>query len=152
MRGRTMIMIGILLCILMVGIVPPPLAAQEKPAQIVSVRVEKAPAIDGEANDDAWKKSKAVQITVKRVLDPERGKSTRVWLRSVHTDTHIYFLAVWEDDSESISHRTWAWNPEKKAYEDAGDREDMFSLAFEHTGELDANMLSGVEKIGRAFV
>lgn len=143
MRNR--IMIGPLLCILTTSAPTPTLLAQDKPPEIVSVRVEKAPTIDGDANDDVWEKAKPLEITVKRVMDPERGTSTRVWLRSVHTDTHIYFLAVWEDDSESITHRTWVWNPEKKAYEDGGDREDMFSLAFEHTGEFDANMLAGIE-------
>lgn len=142
---RSRIMIGALLCILTASTPMPTLLAQDKPPQIVSVRVEKAPTVDGDANDDAWKRAKPLEITVKRVTDPGRGMSTRVWLRSVHTDTHIYFLAVWEDDSESITHRTWAWNAEKKAYEDAGDREDMFSLAFEHAGEFDANMLAGIE-------
>lgn len=145
MRGR--IMIEAFLCILVTSVVTPTLAAQDKPPEVVSVRVEKAPAIDGDANDDAWKKAKPLEITVKRVMEPDRGKSTRVWLRSVHTDTHIYFLAVWEDEAENVTHRTWVWNAEKKVYEDGGDREDMFSLAFEHTGEFNPNMLAGVESV-----
>ncbi len=140
------IMLGILLGVLTAGVARA-LAAQDRPPEISSVRVERPPTVDGDDRDDAWKKATPVEIVVKRAMDPERGKSARVWLRSVHTDTHVYFLAVWEDGDESVTHRTWVWNAGGKTYEDGGDREDMFSLAFEHAGEFDPNMLAGIESV-----
>ena len=68
-------------------------------------------------------------------------------IRSVHTDTQIFFLASWEDSTESVSHKTWVWNADNETYDQGDDREDMFALAFEHTGPFDADMLAGIEAV-----
>jgi hypothetical protein len=80
-------------------------------------------------------------------MEPNIGRSTRATVRSVHTDTHIYFLVSWEDATEDISHKSWVWNAEKKAYQEGPDREDMFSFGFEHTGDFTADMLSPVDSV-----
>lgn len=120
-------------------------AADEKAGNLVSARVDKGPNLDGKADDPAWAKAKALEIEAKRPLPPNVGASVKVTLKSVHTDSEIYFLAVWDDPTEDITHKTWVWNKEKKAYEEGADREDMFSLVFEHTGSFTTDMLAGVE-------
>ena len=117
------------------------------PARIISVPVDKPPTLDGVGNDEVWQSAKPLEVAAKRVMPPDIGRSTRVSIQSVHTDTHIYFLASWEDSTESISHKTWIWNAKKKGYEQGPDREDMFVLAFENTGVFTADMLSGDEGV-----
>jgi hypothetical protein len=118
-----------------------------KPLQIVSVSVMKAPTVDGIGNDPVWGSAKPLAVVAKRVMEPNIGLSSRASVRSVHTDTHVYFLVSWEDATEDISHKSWVWNVEKKAYEEGPDREDMFSFGFEHTGDFTADMLSPVDSV-----
>lgn len=118
-----------------------------KPLRLVSVRVTTAPTVDGSANDQAWRSAAPLEVVAKRVMEPNLGLSTRASVRSVHTDSHIYFLVSWEDATEEISHKSWVWNAEKKAYEEGPDREDMFSFGFEHTGDFTADMLSPVDSV-----
>ncbi len=118
-----------------------------KPLRLVSVRVTTAPTVDGSANDQAWRSAAPLEVVAKRVMEPNLGLSTRASVRSVHTDSHIYFLVSWEDATEDISHKSWVWNAEKKAYEEGPDREDMFSFGFEHTGDFTADMLSPVDSV-----
>lgn len=110
-------------------------------------RVESAPTLDGKSDDAAWAKAQSLSLTAKRAMEPNKGATTPVTLRSVRTDTHIYFLVEWEDATESVSHKSWTWNMEAGKYEEGKDREDMCSLAFEHTGPFVADMLAGVEGV-----
>ncbi len=122
-------------------------ASGGKPTRLVSIRVTAAPTVDGNGDEPVWRSAVPLQVVAKRVLAPNIGRSTRVSIWSVYTDTHIYFLASWEDATQDISHKTWVWNAEKKAYEEGLDREDMFALGFEHTGPFTADMLSPVESV-----
>lgn len=118
-----------------------------KPLRLVSIRVTTAPTVDGKGEDTVWRSATPLQVVAKRVMEPKIGLSTRASLRSVHTDTHIYFLVSWEDPTQDISHKSWVWNAEKKAYEEGPDREDMFALGFAHTGDFTADMLSPVDSV-----
>jgi hypothetical protein len=118
-------------------------ADAEKPAGLTSARVDKAPAIDGKADDPAWSKATPLDVVARKVMPPDPNATTKVTLRSVHTDTEIYFLITWDDSTESVSHKTWLWNKEKKAYEEGPDREDMLSLGLELKGVFNPDMLAG---------
>jgi hypothetical protein len=122
-----------------------PVDAQRAAARdrLVSARVTRAPDVDGRV-DDLWSAGAPLNLVVRRVLPPRVGASADVELRSLHTDTHVYVLARWRDETrDDASHKSWVWNAASAAYEEGPDREDMFSLAFEHTGGFDADMLSG---------
>ncbi len=111
---------------------------------LVSAEVADAPTLDGVASDEGWKAAAPLQVQATRPLPPDKGASVSVEVRSVHTDTDVYFLVTWADATESVSHKTWIWTD---SYEQGDDREDMFALAFEHTGPFDADMLSGTEAV-----
>ena len=117
-----------------------------KPPELVAVKVSQAPSLDGRGDERAWRDAKPLTVTAKGVMPRTRGTATQVTLRGVYTDTHLYVLATWDDASEDDKgHRTWKWDADKKAYVEDSDREDMFAVAFEHTGEFTGDMLSGVE-------
>lgn len=118
-----------------------------KPLRLVSVRVTSATIVDGNGSDPVWRSAAPLEVVAKRVMGSNIGLSTRTTVRSVHTATHIYFLVSWEDATEDIFHKSWVWNAEKKAYEEGPDREDMFALGFEHTGNFTADMLSPVDSV-----
>jgi len=114
--------------------------------EVVSDRVTAAPKIDGAAAAAAWQDAPGLEITVARPLPPDKGKSTQVILKSVHTDTHVCFLVRWQDETkDDAAHKPWTWSAEKNAYVEGPQREDMFAFAFELSGEFDADMLSGKE-------
>jgi hypothetical protein len=116
--------------------------------KVESVRVDKAPVTDGKGDDEAWAAAKALEVRAKRVMPPNLDSATTVSIRSVHTGTHLHFLIKWKDETkDDVAHKPWAWDAAKNAYVEGSEREDMFSIAFEHTGTFDADMLSGVEAV-----
>lgn len=116
--------------------------------RVVSARVARGPTLDGRADDEAWKGAQEVRVVARGVFPANEAKSTDVSLRSVRTDTHIYFLVRWKDETkDDQAHKPFAWDTAKNAYVEGPEREDMFSLAFEHTGPFDPDMLAGVESV-----
>ncbi|MCI0536323.1 MAG: ethylbenzene dehydrogenase-related protein [Verrucomicrobiales bacterium] len=115
-------------------------------AKLVAAKVASAPVIDGKATDALWQTAKLVEVIAKGVMPKTRGTSSTVTLRAAHTDTHLYLLVQWTDDTKSdAGHKTWVWDATKNAYAEDADREDALSVAFEHTGPFTGNMLSGEE-------
>ncbi len=110
--------------------------------QLFSLAVEAAPAIDGKTDDSAWGNAPRLSLEAERKLEPNVGAKTKVSLQSVHTDSTIFFLVTWEDNSERTEHKPWIWNAAKSLYEEGPQREDMCALAFEHTGAFTADMFS----------
>lgn len=123
-------------------------ATQPAAGRLVSVRAEKPPTVDGKPDEQVWGAAPELKLTVRRVMLPNAGESAGVSIRSVYTDDEIYFLVAWEDKTrDDASHKSWTWSAAKKAYEEGPDREDMFSLAFEHTGPFVADMLAPVDAV-----
>ncbi len=115
--------------------------------QLISIRVEKAPELDGSAGEAIWRSAPELQLTARRVMGPNAGESTNISIRSVHTDADVYFLVTWDDKTQDVSHKSWVWNANKKAYEEGKDREDMFAVVFEHTGTFVPDMLAPVDAV-----
>jgi hypothetical protein len=82
------------------------------------------------------------------VFPENAAKSVAATLRSVHTDTHVYFLVRWWDETrDDEAHKPFVWDAGKSAYVEGPQREDMFALAFEHTGPFTADMLAPQESV-----
>ncbi|MBI4613478.1 MAG: DUF1259 domain-containing protein [Planctomycetes bacterium] len=117
---------------------------ERPPARLESVAVAEAPAIDGQPSDAIWNYARALQVAADKVWPKPEPHRTAVVLKSAHTKTHIYFLVRWKDESkDDASHKPWVWNASSGAYAEGPEREDMFTLAFQHTGAFTADMLSG---------
>jgi Ethylbenzene dehydrogenase len=129
--------------------VQPPKKPATQPAagRLVSARVEQGPQIDGRVDDKAWASARELKLVARRVMEPNAGESANVSIRSVYTNTEVFFMVVWDDRAQDLSHKSWVWNADSNAYEEGKDREDMFSLAFEHTGPFVADMLAPVEAV-----
>lgn len=121
--------------------------AEPGPPRLLCVRVTEAPRLDGVGADASWMQAPLLQLPAVRTLKPDGSEPVTVTLRAVHTDTHVYVLARWSDTSADLSHKTWTWTAERSAYEEGADREDMLSLAFEHTGSFTTDMLAGVDAV-----
>lgn len=116
--------------------------------RVVSAKFATAPTLDGKGNDAAWSAAQPAQAVAKGVLPANSGISTEVSIRSVHTDSHVYFLIRWKDETKDDQiHKPWVWDAAKKAYVEGPEREDMFSIAIELTGPFDPDMLAGVESV-----
>ncbi len=84
---------------------------------VVAVKVKKSPRVDGIGDDAVWTKAKEVTTY-------NQNDKVKFRLRAVYTNTHIYFLAKYEDKDESRTHKTWVWNKKDEIYEIGNDRED----------------------------
>ena len=75
--------------------------------------------IDGIETEDAWKNVKAVTT-----FDPIA--QVKISIKSVYSETKIYFLVSYLDKNESRLHRCWIWDKEKEMYIEGPTREDVF--------------------------
>ena len=115
--------------------------------QLSCTYVDAGPTLDGAIDDNAWKPTIPLTVTVTRSLPPNQGTTSTVTLRCVRTDDTLFIAATWDDPTHNVAHKSWVWNEAAKAYEEGKDREDMFAVAFEHTGAFDPDMLAGIASV-----
>ena len=125
-----------------------PESRQNTTLKLQAKHVQVLPVIDGQGNDQAWETATALNFNAIGVWGASVGKSSKVTLKSVYTDSHVAFLVRWEDATrDDKTHKPWLWNAEKKTYEQGKEQEDAVALAFEHTGPFTADMLSPVDAV-----
>jgi hypothetical protein len=103
------------LCILLGGLISPGFAEQS----LVAVPVTTLPVIDGLTNDPAWERAPVITT-----LDKASGQP--ITLKSVYTDTDIFFQIGFPDPEESRTHKSWLWDKDRQFYTVGNDREDVF--------------------------
>ena len=72
---------------------------------VVAKKVTKGPVLDGKV-EALWQQAKAIKIPLAGGANLPNG-STEVTLRAVYTDTDIYFLAQWRDQTQSYQRFPW---------------------------------------------
>jgi len=86
----------------------PPVSAQEK--QLVSVKTETAPAMDGKM-DESWAKAPPFAFELNQTpyqSTTYKGMgATKVTMRSLYDAENVYFLVQWTDPTESLSRMAW---------------------------------------------
>ncbi len=86
---------------------------------IPSVKVAKAPVLDGSAQDPAW-------LGVKPLVIVDQASGKKILLRSVYTADQVFFLVQFPDAAQNFLHKPWVWNAADKKYEMGAHREDTF--------------------------
>jgi len=118
----------------------------ERALELICVRVDAPPVLDGSAGDDAWSKATPLTVASKDVLNRHGGAEVKVTLRAVRSATQLYLLAQWEDATkDDAEHKPWVWDKMTNLYAEGPEREDMFAVGFEHRGEFTADMLAPIE-------
>ena len=79
-------------------------------AVLTAMKVAKEPTVDGKV-DALWNKAKAIKIPVTGGANFPNG-GTEVTLKSVYTDTDIFFLAQWRDKTQSYQRFPWKKQPD----------------------------------------
>ncbi len=113
MHLRRLVVCSLVICLLLLANTA--FAATEVP----STKVDKAPVLDGAAQDAAWKGLKPVVIA-----DSASGK--KILLRSVYTADQVFFLVQFPDAAENFLHKPWVWNAAEKKYATGPHRGDTF--------------------------
>ncbi len=91
-----------------------------KADQVVkSYKTVQSPLLDGLGTDEVWKNAEPVTT-----YDPIA--QVDITIKSVYTDTTIFFLVSFPDTDESRLHRCWVWDKEEKIYKQGAMREDVF--------------------------
>jgi hypothetical protein len=91
-----------------------------KADQVVkSYKTVQSPQVDGLATDDVWKNVEAMTT-----FDPIA--QIQITIKTVYTDTTIFFLVSFPDTDESRLHRCWVWDKDKNMYNEGPTREDIF--------------------------
>ena len=108
----------LLICTFMVCLFPL-LGVAAAELEVPSIKVEKAPVIDGLSQDAVWNSVKPIAVS-------DSASGTKILLRSVYTSDQIYFLVQFPDSAENFLHKPWVWNATDKKYESGLNREDTF--------------------------
>ena len=87
--------------------------------EIRSPFVDKAPNIDGVADEAVWKNAPAITTR-------DQVANIDIELRTVHNGQTIFFLVRFPDDTEDRQHKTLEWNDALQAYRSGPEREDSF--------------------------
>ena len=106
-----------------------------------AAKVDKAPAVDGDASDEAWGKAKPLAVTIKKADAPDQG-GAKVLVKAVVSGDMFYLLMQWDDSTKDVEHRLWVWNAAEKEYEVGDMSEDCCSVAFQLQGDFNFNMLT----------
>ena len=93
------------------------------PKLLTAFKVDTPPTIDGRSDDAAWRTAKAI-----RTFD--KVSNIEIVLKAVYTDTEVFFLIEFPDDSQSREHKLAHWNSDLGAYRDGPEREDTFVLKW----------------------
>lgn len=139
-----------------------------EPVTVTVVQTTAAPTIDGMA-ESAWTSAPKTMVTVQPIPAAlaksnkahQKGKYAKNWvgdnttkvtevsLQAMRTDTHIYFLASWADDSKDDQHKPWKWEGGEKdgSYIKGPEREDRLALSFPISGEFSNNKLSHTDMV-----
>jgi len=111
--------------------------------ELVAGKVSKLPAIDGKADDDAWKSAK--EVVVKMDQPDENPPKKSISIKAVHDGDSICFLLVWADPDKNDQHSPFLWK-DPAGYEPDDEKvEDACTLAFELEGKFDSDMKAGIE-------
>lgn len=90
---------------------------------VKSYKVSHEPVIDGLESEDIWDK-------IDPVTTYDSVARLDINIKSVYTDTSIFFLISFLDNNKNISHRSWVWNKETERYDPGNDREDVVVLKW----------------------
>jgi hypothetical protein len=87
--------------------------------QLIAVKVDEAPAIDGKIEDPAW-----TVATALTTWDPLA--KIEITIKSVYTDGEIFMLVQFPDETENREHKTMVWDGAAGIYKTGPKREDTF--------------------------
>lgn len=79
---------------------------------ITSAIVEVAPTLDGDGSDAVWDEAETITIS-----------TININLKSVYTDTDIYFLAQWSDTTEDSAKKLWTFDSGTSEWGQSGDED-----------------------------
>jgi hypothetical protein len=116
-------------------------------------RVDKgaAPVLDGNPNDPVWQQADAATVLTRDGANLPDGQS-RVELRAVADDTHVYFRFRWQDPTRSLKHlpleKTAAgWQVRQEQY-DIEDEDAYYEDKFAVMLARDRAVAGGVSHLG----
>lgn len=90
----------------------PALLLRSRYEELVSFRVDRAPVIDGKT-EPLWEKAQPLRVWTFPIQKFGNRRLIPVDLRSVHTDTEIFFLVRWPDDTQSLHFKPWVFDGEE---------------------------------------
>jgi hypothetical protein len=97
--------------------------------KLVSPRVSQAPKLDGQGNDAVWEDAESIELSVKN------GEA--VTLKTVHTETDVYFLARYKDETEDAIAEPWEYDGKTWKRGRKGDAALLFFVAGDSIEDFD---------------
>jgi ABC-type phosphate/phosphonate transport system substrate-binding protein len=123
---------------------PPPPAAAPAPElprewSLKVPLVAEAPAVDGSAQDAAWRRAPSVELPMQGEKGPRRLK-----VSMVHDGSSLYLLAEWPDGTRDTEFQPWVWSPAEKSYvRDARIDDGLAVLWYKGAAPASACLLDG---------
>lgn len=135
-RGKLLVLVLSLAAIVVLAFAG--LASAAEPNTVTSVKVDKAPTLDGQA-EAAWNNAPVTTIDLAGGVNLASG-ATKLSLRSIYTGDSVYFLAEWADPTQSARRSPWqkqadgSWKKLSDPNDKGGDNnlyyEDKFAMIW----------------------
>lgn len=81
-----------------------PSLAQDDLLVLTAVPITEAPVLDGVIDDAAWADAPTLEVETRRGAN---DSATEITLRAVYTEDMVYFVAQWEDPTQSFLRSPW---------------------------------------------
>ncbi len=92
----------------------------EGPATLIAARTQTPPVLDGMAVSNEWEQAAAISVVTEvpaiEAFAGYEGRGYQVILKSMYDDSHIYFLAQWDDPQIDLDRETWFFDPAERAW------------------------------------
>ncbi len=115
--------------------------------RLVSAKTAIAPKVDGIVDVGIWDEAQDATATLAFFMGPDQARVSmpdmEVYLRAVHTDTHVYILAQWHTSGKADMYSPFVWNGEYYELEPQAD--DAIKLMFKTEGSYKRLLDSGSE-------
>ncbi|MDH5401574.1 MAG: ethylbenzene dehydrogenase-related protein [Candidatus Heimdallarchaeota archaeon] len=101
---------------------------------LVAYKTHETMTLDGADDEDSWKNASRL------VIQNYDGEAVDVDMRFMHNGSHVFFFATWDDPFQNDSRKLWVWNATSSTYDNTGDNEDRFTVAWSNN---DASIVCG---------
>ncbi len=102
---------------------------------------EQSPILDGSGAERIWTRAPILSLelaTSSPTQDPS-SPGVRLALRAIYTDTDIYLLAEWPDNTRNPLHQPWTFRIDQRDYTVGDQLEDRISFLFPINGPFQPN-------------
>jgi hypothetical protein len=109
----------------------------DAPIILHTALVDRAPTIDGLANEPAWENAAGMTVPLRH------GSVKEATLKAAYTTEEVFLLVSWPDPTMDDQHHPWVWSAEEGRYIEGPQVEDSLLVSIEGGCDWSPSLLAG---------